>query len=259
MWPEIEKAKSESKKELILDGEEVSSRIKERGVDGELFALTDLNFLRLSNTCLQKLDSNISGLSEKLTNLDLHGNRLSDLPSELGSLSGLKSLNLSGNSLSTLPVEVCQLSNLITLNISQNEFETLPEFSGLGSLHELYMAGNKLSLLPDGITNLQQLLILQGDYNQITALPSDIHKLCHLKALHLANNSLKELPPSLVLLDKLRTLDLRGNNNISDRRLLKLVNVDQTQPKGVFKFLKPLYDKQAKESKKGRFIEAQCL
>lgn len=245
MWPEVEAAKNDKRKELILDGAAISERItNSKGLDNELFELTDLNFLRISQTSLQLLDPKISQLSSKLTSLVLHQNGLTALPDTIGDLVNLKLLDVAENKLPSLNDAVCKLSGLLTLNISQNELETLPNVSGLTNLHDLMLTGNKLRELPEGIGSLEHLATIQADHNQICALPEDLHEVKMLKSFHLSDNLLASLPLSMVLLEKLKLLDLRGNK-FSDRRLLKLANVDQTQPKGVFKYLKPLYDKQS--------------
>lgn len=251
MWPEVSQAAEQNKRELLLDGDNVSQRITENGLDEGIFKLKSLNFLRISNTCLKAVDPLIAQLSEKLTNLDLHQNHLETLPDELGNLSNLKLLDLSGNQLCEIPDAVCKLSTLLTLNLSNNQLVSIPDVSGNSNLHELFVTNNQLEALPPGLTTLEQLLVIQADHNQIKELPDTIHKVTHLKSLHLSDNLLTDLPLSLVLLDKLKVLDLRGNK-FSDRRLHKLANVDQTQPKGVFKYLKPLYDKQAGDSSKGK-------
>ena len=245
MWPEVEAAKKDNRKELLLDGAAISKRIEESGgLDSGLFELKDLNFLRISQTSLQTVDSRLSQLSEKLTSLVLHQNSLTELPDAIGDLVHLKFLDVAGNKLTELNSAVCKLTALLTLNVSQNEIAAIPDVSGLSNLHEFLVTSNKLCEFPEGICSLEHLATVQADHNQIAALPTNISEMRMLKALHLADNQLVDLPPSLVLLDKLRVLDLRGNK-FSDRRLLKLANVDQTQPKGVFKFLKPLHDKQS--------------
>lgn len=244
MWPEIEAAKQSNKRELILDGDVITKQIENTGgIDESLFELVDLNFLRISQTCLQSLHPKIQQLSGKLTSLVLNKNRLTELPDEVGKLSHLKLLDLSGNALGSLNPSVCQLTELLTLNLCQNELEALPDLAGLTNLHELLLTSNKLTSLPVGLAGLEHLATIQADHNQLALLPEDIDRISMLKVLNMADNALTELPPGLVTLDKLKVLDLRGNK-FSDRRLLKLANVDQTQPKGVFKFLKPLYDKQ---------------
>ena len=244
MWPEISLVKDQCKRELILDGKAVSDKIEKGGLDEEIYELKELHFLRISETCLSKIDPKISLLAENLTDLVLHHNKLSSLPDSVGDLVKLKLVDLSWNEFGTFPQPLCSLENLLTLNISQNQIETIPvEVSGMANLHELYVSGNKLSSLPDSLSKLELLATLQADHNRIAELPGNVSEIRALKALHLFDNVLTDLPASLVLLDKLKLLDLRGNK-FKDRRLLKLANVEQTQPKGVFKHLKPIYDKE---------------
>lgn len=245
MWPEVDQVKSQNKRELILDGSDVSKRIQDGGLDDEIYDLKEVNFLRISQTCLDVIDPKVSQLSENLTSLVLHHNKLVTLPNSLGELQALKTLDLSGNEFETLPIPVTTLKTLLSLNLSQNKITSLPnDMSGLANLHELYVTSNALSAIPESIGVLELLATIQADHNKIEELPESICQLQGLKALHLYDNILKDLPPSLVLLDKLKVLDVRGNK-FKDRRLLKLANVEQTQPKGIFKHLKPLHDKQS--------------
>jgi internalin A len=58
--------------------------------------------------------------AEDWNTLDLSGQELTELPSEIGQLTSLTSLDVSSNRLRSLPPEVGQLTNLTSLNFSNN-------------------------------------------------------------------------------------------------------------------------------------------
>lgn len=122
--------------------------------------------------------------------LDLGHNQLTELPEELGELTGLRDfLYLHDNRLGSLPSSLQRLTRLRYLNISQNAFEEFPEcVCGMTSLIELRVSDNPL-----------------------TALPEALGRLAQLRELHLRNTKVAELPDSLGMLRELRHIDLRGN------------------------------------------------
>jgi len=147
-----------------------------------------------------------------LTELDLRGNQLSDLPAEIGQLSNLTTLHLSGNQLSHLLAEITQLSNLTTLNLSDNQLSDLPaEIGQLSNLTTLDLSGNQLSDLPTEIGQLSNLTTLHLSGNQLSDLPAEIGQLSNLTTLNLSDNQLSDLPTEIGQLSNLTTLDLSGN------------------------------------------------
>jgi leucine-rich repeat protein SHOC2 len=58
----------------------------------------------------------------------------------------LRKLDLDGNSLTALPSNICRLVNLINLNLSGNQLTTLPDsIKLLPSLTSIYLSGNPLT------------------------------------------------------------------------------------------------------------------
>ncbi len=146
-----------------------------------------------------------------VTRLDLSGEGLTMLPSEIGHLSSLQSLDLRRNQLTTLPPEIDQLINLGILELDDNQLVTLPpEIGQLSNLIELYLSKNKLTVLPSEIGQLSKLRSLYLKSNQLATLPPEIVQLTNLKLLSLSNNRLTTLPPEFLQL-RLRKLDLREN------------------------------------------------
>ena len=101
--------------------------------------------------------------------LDLVNNGLTGtIPSELGSLTNLRSLHLSANGLTgSIPAELGSLANLETLELSNNELMgSIPEELGLlGNLRSLDLSDNDLmGPIPEelgllGLANLESLAL----------------------------------------------------------------------------------------------------
>ncbi len=115
-----------------------------------------------------------------LQHLNLQFTNLGKIPSQIGSLKRLESLNLNNNYLQSIPSEIGQLSKLNTLLLSTNSLKTLP----------------------DALCNLTSLVLLDVTNNKLTKLPTKMGQLLNLKQLYLASNRLK----------KLRVLHLAGNS-----------------------------------------------
>jgi Leucine-rich repeat (LRR) protein len=90
---------------------------------------------------------------KKLTELDLSGLDLDELPPEIGNCTQLETLRLGkfdgkkrggvGNKLTEFPNAVLQLTNLKILNLSLNQITAIPETLGqLSNLTELNLLGN---------------------------------------------------------------------------------------------------------------------
>ena len=77
--------------------------------------------------------------------MDISNNRLIELPSEIGNLSGLTHLYIHSNRLTQLPSEIEKLHNLLCLDISDNRLTHLPsEIGNLNNLRYLDIRNNPL-------------------------------------------------------------------------------------------------------------------
>ena len=127
-----------------------------------------------------------------LQRLDLEGNKLTELPSEIGNLINLRELDLSNNRLLKLPSEIGQLVNLRDLHIRNSQLTELPrEIGNLTNLETLYLTKNKLTELPSEIGNLTNLHTLSLAYNKLTELPEEISNLTGLQSLYIMSNKFK--------------------------------------------------------------------
>ncbi|KAM9785668.1 leucine-rich repeat-containing protein 47 [Neosynchiropus ocellatus] len=231
-WAEIEKAASEKRRELVLQGNSVDKRISSNGgLPLSVYSLVLLNYLEVSQ-CPSWTELHVD--IQKLTNLQsliLCRNKLSSVPNVIGSLRALKVLDLSVNNLNALPVEVTQLAELTTLNVSCNKLEALPD--GLSNCHKLStinISKNNIASLPADICSekLDLLSSLVASENSIEELSGDVSMLGALKVLDLSNNKLKEIPCELADCPKLKEINFKGNK-LNDKRLEKMVNGCQTK------------------------------
>ncbi|XP_053481447.1 leucine-rich repeat-containing protein 47 [Ictalurus furcatus] len=239
VWPEIEKAEKENRRELVLQGAAVDEKIKTSdGIHPRLYSLNLLNYLEISQCpSLRVIHVNIKNLSH-LQSLILCRNKISSVPKSIGELKSLKVLDLSVNELQALPEEICSLSELTTLNVSCNSIATLPDgLSCCTKLSSINVGKNALVCLPEDLcsSKLELLNTVIASENIIEQLSSDIHNLPALKVLDLSSNKLSEIPFELADCPKLKDINFKGNK-LKDKRLEKMVNGCQT--KSVLEYLR---------------------
>jgi len=193
--------------------------------------------LVLADNKLESLPPGLWLLGHTLRLLDLSGNRLTELPSQIGSLIQLQSLKLSNNRLVRLPEEIYYLTNLKTLVADHNLLEyssALPRgclrnvdlsfncFAGEVGHPSLAMppcvyvcklSDNRItSIAPSfGFETLRDLQELDLDNNSLKTIPSEIGALSKLSCLKLRNNMIETLPAELFHNTLLSRLHLEGN------------------------------------------------
>ena len=159
---------------------------------------------------------------EGWTEIDLSGNDLEGLPSEIGQLQSLEKLILGkwdkkenkrkGNRFTAIPQGIFQLTNLKELSISYNQITAIPDaIANLANLTELNLWGNQITTIPDAIAQLANLTSLDLNNNQITAIPDAIAQLANLTSLYLWSNQIVAISDAIIQLANLTTLDLWGN------------------------------------------------
>ncbi len=159
---------------------------------------------------------------EGWTELDLSGNDLEGLPSEIARLQSLEKLILGkwddeeeeekGNRLTAIPKEIFQLTNLKELHISDNQITAIPDsIANLVNLTTLNLWGNQITAIPDSIAQLANLTWLFLNHNQITAIPDALGNLANLTDLYLFKNQITAIPDAIAQLSNLTRLSLGGN------------------------------------------------
>jgi Leucine-rich repeat (LRR) protein len=92
----------------------------------------------------------------RLTFIDARDNRLTILPSELGTLVALERLFVSNNALSGIPEELGNCTNLTEIVAGHNTLTSVPSSLGkLENLNQLVLKDNLLQQLPPTFLNLK--------------------------------------------------------------------------------------------------------
>uniref|UniRef100_A0A1A8S5I9 Leucine rich repeat containing 47 n=1 Tax=Nothobranchius rachovii TaxID=451742 RepID=A0A1A8S5I9_9TELE len=247
-WPEIEKAATEKRRELVLQGNTIDKRISSiGGLTSSIYSLHLLNYLEVSQCpSLTEIHEDIQHLTN-LQSLILCRNKLTIIPEVIGSLKSLKVLDLSVNNLKALPEGITQLRELNTLNVSCNCLDVLPGgLSQCTKLSTINISKNRITRFPPDLysENLDLLSTLVASDNLIEELCGEIHKLPALKVLDVSNNKVREIPSDLSSCPKLKEINFKGNK-LSDKRLEKMVNGCQT--KSILDYLRGKGRKQGEE------------
>ncbi len=171
----------------------------------------DLTLIEREREILSWMNNHAQDL-ETIQELNLFNLNFTNLPEEIGLLTGLEHFNLFGNQLTRLPAGFCKLTALKSLNLEGNKLIELPaEFCRLRALKELFLSKNQLTELPVGFGSLIKLDALNLDYNQLTELPVGFGCLKELAHLNLRNNKLRKLTEEFCGLKKLKWLFLENN------------------------------------------------
>uniref|UniRef100_A0A915BNH5 PPM-type phosphatase domain-containing protein n=1 Tax=Parascaris univalens TaxID=6257 RepID=A0A915BNH5_PARUN len=160
----------------------------------DVHRLSSLRSLNIADNSLQSFPLAVTRLIS-LTELVLSGNRIAEIPPQIGLLSSLCILNLSNNWLISLPMELAECCALSTLDLSFNRFEQIP----------------------DVIFSLKRLLLIQLAGNEVSS--SSLHTLSgvHAHKLDLRRNALKRsIRLTSFIFDALCEVDVRDNTNLSE-------------------------------------------
>uniref|UniRef100_I3K420 Leucine rich repeat and sterile alpha motif containing 1 n=1 Tax=Oreochromis niloticus TaxID=8128 RepID=I3K420_ORENI len=149
------------------------------------------------------LDISACGLSEVRCRkvLILHNNELRHLMPkgiDISTLITLKVLDLHENKLTSLPEDIGKLTALQILNVEKNHLKALPESIGnLRLLQTLNLKGNCLTELPSSVGSLSSLRTLDVSDNNIVTLPKALAYIRTLESFSL-DAAMMSFPPSSV-------------------------------------------------------------
>ena len=150
------------------------------------------------------------------------GNKLTEFPDVVLQLTNLNILNLSWNQITAIPEAIGQLSNLTQLELSRNQITSIPEDLGqLSNLTQLDLGENQITSIPEAIVQLSNLTLLDLNSNEITSIPEELGQLSNLTHLGLSGNQITSIPEAIRRMEKLEKLHLQGNPLPIPREILQ--------------------------------------
>ncbi|GAB2465143.1 hypothetical protein GCM10011375_34970 [Hymenobacter qilianensis] len=160
---------------------------------------------------LTEFPAEIFELADTLEILNLSGNKLSDLPPDLGRLHKLRILFCSNNEFTSVPEVLGQCPQLSMVGFKANQIQTLPAAALTPALRWLILTDNQLTNLPPELGNCKYLQKLMLAGNQLTELPASMAACTRLELVRIAANRFKALPEWLLSLPRLSWLAYAGN------------------------------------------------
>ena len=168
--------------------------------------------VRLDLSCgLTEFPREIFDLADTLEVLNLSGNRLSELPDDLGRLKKLRILFCSDNEFRHVPAVLGECPALGMVAFKANRIETVEEGALSESLRWLILTDNRIAELPASIGRCVKLQKLMLAGNRLSELPDEMSACVKLELVRLAANRFTEFPEWLFELPGLSWLGLGGN------------------------------------------------
>ena len=167
---------------------------------------------RLDLSCgLTHLPDEVFELADTLEVLNLSGNRLTDLPPDMGRFKKLRIVFGSNNLFEQLPESLGECASLEVVGFKATRIRHVPAEALPPRLRWLILTDNAVDQLPDvlGERPALQKLMLAG--NRLKALPEGLADAQNLELLRLSANHIEVLPPWLTRLPRLAWLALAGN------------------------------------------------
>ena len=180
------------------------------------------------------------GNLSSITELDLAGNKMTELLRELSNVTTLTSINIAHNHVTSLPADWGVLTLLVHLDVTQTPLEDPPlELRRKGVVHslwylrkirdslatnildlrglnledvssvldrnhnllEVYLDNNRIKILPSLIGRLHVIEVLSVTKNQIKILPAELGLCTTLKSLHVDQDVIISPPPDIIVED----------------------------------------------------------
>jgi hypothetical protein len=160
---------------------------------------------------LQTLPAEVYDLADSLEVLNLSGNQLSSLPSDITRLHRLKVLFCSGNPCTRLPDVLGECASLQVVGFKSCGIAEVPGDALPPQLRWLILTDNAVSKLPTELGDRAALQKLMLAGNRLRQLPESMAQGQHLELLRLSANQLVTVPGWLTALPRLSWLALAGN------------------------------------------------
>lgn len=206
------------------------------GFPMEVLQFVNLQQLNLTCNQLHRIPPEIIKLKNSLLNIGIGESELTTFPDSLFRLSGLTELDIHSNPITVLPSTLpSKLPNLQVLDVTGCELISLEPLVNLKCLRVLKASKNKISSLADRLLlkSLCNLQVLDLAQNQLSEIPNGrLGLLTALHTLNLSQNALKSLPEDLKECLALENLILHSNEiacfpgSMSLNSLEKLISLD---------------------------------
>ncbi|WP_211093391.1 T9SS type A sorting domain-containing protein [Flammeovirga agarivorans] len=142
----------------------------------ELWSLTSLDYLDLSNNNLGDEDiSSLNNLSA-LRTIWLSGNSFTSIPN-ISSLNDLLFFIADDNNITEIDNEFTSNTNLLHLSLAGNGIQVIDmDFSGISNLKKIDFSRNEITEWNNSLpTNLEELILYSNLLNDISSIPSNLH------------------------------------------------------------------------------------
>jgi hypothetical protein len=204
----------EFKKKVMWKGKNIERNFTDWSkLPQAIFELNSLKKLSFEYAKLKELPLDLGRLRQ-IREMNLHGNKLKDLNSEITTLDGLRDLTLSDNLFDVFPPNLLFLRKLKVLDLSQNKLSGLPdEINNMNGLRDLNLEECRFLTFPVELCKLTKLesLNFRRQYKaEVGTLPAEIGAMQHLRRLDLERNGIKNLPAEFAILP-LEWLSLNDN------------------------------------------------
>ncbi len=197
---------------------------------------TSIKFLSMLSCKIASLPNELFKLTN-LRSLYISNNNLQPIPDDLENLINLETLYCANCGLTSVPKAISKMSNLKIMNLSNNPLHTLPEgvFMDLINLERLYMCWCKLDTFAPALTtigtvaganSLKELVLRNNPFKEIPA--NAFNNYANLQNLDLGNTSLTIFPEAVYDLHNLLNLNLIDNKIVRLPRevLQNLLNLE---------------------------------
>lgn len=190
--------------------------------DLESGALAGARQVRLTGLGLTEFPRALFDLADTLELLDLSGNQLRTLPSDLARLQQLRIFFASNNPFTELPAVLGQCPQLEMVGFKACQIQQVPPDSLPPRLRWLILTDNQLTTLPASLGARPRLQKLMLSCNQLHSLP-DLSGCPQLELLRIASNQFTALPATMLTLPALAWPAIAGNPMTQKQELEALV------------------------------------